>query len=108
MVKEESEYGHGTFRINPNMRVYEINTPDFSTANWRKITPIQRAEYIKREFLGDEYWIKNKQELDLCMSFRKSIKGKPTQAQLFLLEENKQNIKYLRRVLFGVEFQNTN
>ena len=79
-----------------------------NTTNWRKITPIQKAEYIKREFLGDDYWIKRKQELDLCMSFRKSIKGKPTEEQLFLLEENKQTIKYLRRVLFGVEFQNTN
>lgn len=90
------------------MKVHEINAPTFSTTNWRKITPIQKAEYIKREFLGDEYWIKNKQDLDLCMSLRKSIKGKPTEEQLYLLEENKQNIKYLRRVLFGVEFQNTN
>ena len=82
--------------------------PNFSTDNWRKITPIQKAEFLKREFLGNEYWIKNKQHLDEYMSFRKSIKGKPTEEQLFLLEENKWDIKYLRRVLFGVEFQNTN
>lgn len=89
------------------MKVHEI-ARDIDTTNWRKITPVQKAELLKREFLGDDYWIKNKQELDACMSLRKSIKGKPTQAQLFMLEENKQNIRSLRRLLFGVEFQNTN
>jgi hypothetical protein len=86
------------------LKVHDI-TKVLDTSNWRKITPVQKAEILKREFLGDGFWIKNKQELDLCMSFRKSLKGKPTDEQLYLLEENKYNIKSLRRLLFGVEFQ---
>jgi len=89
------------------MKVHEISTPSLYTSSWRKITPVQKAEFLKRELLGDDFWIKNKQELDLCMSFRKAIKGKPTEEQLYLLEENKYEIKRLRRLLFGVEFQNT-
>jgi hypothetical protein len=59
-----------------------MKNPDFSTKNWRSITPIQKAEFQQRDFLGNETWVKWKQELDLCMSFRKTIKGKPTDEQM--------------------------
>jgi hypothetical protein len=85
------------------MKVHEI-CPSFDDTKWRKITPLQKAEFQRREFFTDEVWVKWKQELDVCMSFRKSIKGKPTPEQMFLIDENSWNIKRLKRLLFGPEF----
>lgn len=70
----------------------------------KKYTPIQLAEIRQREFHTDETWIKWKQELDACMSFRKTIKGKPTDEQMHFIEENAWTIKFLKRLLFGEGF----
>lgn len=80
-----------------------MNIPTFSTKDWRRITPLQKAEYQRREFFTDEVWLKWKQEYDTLMSYRKTIKGKPTPEQMFILEENAWTIKFLKRLLFGVE-----
>lgn len=77
-----------------------------SLLNMTKLSPIQLAEIRKREFLTDEFWIKFKIELDECNSFRKTLKGKPTPEQIYHLQENKYNIRFLKRLLYGSEFMN--
>jgi len=82
------------------MKIHEI-CQILDTSNWKSYTPIQLAELRQRSFHTDEVWIKWKQELDLCMSFRKTIKGKPTEEQMFYIEENAWTISFLRKLLFG-------
>lgn len=72
--------------------------------SWRKITPLQKSEFVRREFFGNDVWVKWKQELDDCMIFRKSIKGKPTELERYFLDENNWTIKYLKELLYGKEF----
>jgi len=79
---------------------YEL-CPALDTSKWKAYTPIQLAELRQRSFHTDEVWIKWKQELDLCMSFRKTIKGKPTEEQMYFIEENAWTISFLRKLLFG-------
>lgn len=75
--------------------------PSFSTNNWRIIKPTELAEIRQREFLTDEWWVKQKQKLDSCLMYRKSIKGKPTEEQMHQLSENAITIQLLKRLLFG-------
>lgn len=66
----------------------------------RNITDTEKAEYKGRWFWGDVEWIRMKKELDLCLSFRKSIKGKPTDEQMIDIEINKENIEFWKRRCF--------
>lgn len=77
-----------------------MNIPTFDTSTWKRYTPIQLAELRQREFHTDEVWIKWKQELDSLLSFRKTVKGKPTEEQLFILSENNWTISWLKGLLF--------
>ena len=85
------------------MKLHEICTI-FDTSSCKSYTPIQLAELRQREFHTDEVWIKWKQDLDACLSYRKSIKGKPTEEQMFFIEENAFTIKFLKTLLFGEGF----
>lgn len=70
-------------------------------ANWRKYTATELAEIRQKEFLTPEVWGKWKLDLDGLLAFRKTIKGKPTDEQMFQLELNKVWITFYKRALFG-------
>ncbi len=71
------------------------------TTKWRKLTKKQVGEFLARDFLGEDVWIRWKQNMDELLSYRKSIKGKPTPEQLFILELNKGAIKFYNHVLYS-------
>lgn len=66
----------------------------------RKLTAKQIGEFESRDWLGEETWIRYKQELDALLSYRKSFKGKPTDEQLSQLEFNKELIEWYNGILF--------
>jgi hypothetical protein len=68
---------------------------------WRTQTPTELAEIRQKEFLGSEYWNARKRELDEMLSYRKSFKGKPTDFEIYMLEENKIWIAIYKGLLFG-------
>lgn len=67
----------------------------------RQLTATQVKELKCREFLGEETWIKWKQDMDSMLEYRKSFKGKPSEDQLVMLETNKHFIRFYNRVLFN-------
>ena len=67
----------------------------------RKLTPKQVGEYQARDFLGEKDWILWKQDLDELLSYRKSIKGKPTDEQRFILDMNRTWIDFYNKVLYS-------
>jgi len=67
---------------------------------FRTISDTEKAEFKARWFWGDEDWIRTKKELDSCMSFRKSIKGKPTDEQMIDIEINKEMIDFWKSRCF--------
>lgn len=71
--------------------------------NWRKISARERGELESRGLLSDETWIGWKQDYDELMSYRKSIKGKPTAEQRLMLHLNKIFIDFYERLLFHAE-----
>lgn len=60
----------------------------------------QIGEYEAREFLGEETWKRWKLDYDNCMAYRKTIKGKPTEEQMVLLNTNADFIEFYGSVLF--------
>lgn len=60
----------------------------------------QMGELEARDFLGEETWKKWKQDYDACMSFRKTIKGKPTEEQMIQIKINAEFIEFYGSVLF--------
>lgn len=48
----------------------------------------QLCENDARDFLGDDYWKACKRDYDELMSYRKSLKGKPTEEQMFNIKLN--------------------
>lgn len=66
----------------------------------RPLRATELCEMEAREFLGDEWWKRMKQHYDDCMSYRKTLKGKPTDEQRIQLECNAHDIKWLGRVLW--------
>lgn len=60
----------------------------------------QIGELESRAFLGDEAWKSMKQDYDQCMAYRKSIKGKPDEAQLAMIKVNAAFIEFYGSVLF--------
>ena len=53
-----------------------------------------------RDFWGDEFWNRTKRDYDECMFFRKSMKGKPDDADRAVLEMNKRFIDYYDSILY--------
>lgn len=64
------------------------------------LTPRQIGEIHSREFLGEETWKRWKAHFDECMSYRKTIKGKPTDDQRILLQANSDAVRLYSGVLF--------
>ena len=65
------------------------------------MTEKQKSELIQREYYGDEFWKKTKQELDEMLAYRKSIKCKPDVFQQAQLALDKPFIKYYKHVVFN-------
>lgn len=72
-----------------------------NTKNWRKLTKKQVGEFMARDFLGEETWIRWKQDMDQLLQYRNSIKGRPTEEQLFILSMNKVVIQFYNHVLYS-------
>jgi hypothetical protein len=66
-----------------------------ATLNARQI-----GEFEARDFLGEETWKRWKADYDSLMAYRKTIKGKPDEAQAFILQMNAKWIEYYGSVLF--------
>ena len=64
------------------------------------VSPRQLCENDARAFLGEETWKSWKAEYDACMSFRKSLKGKPTEEERLQLEANAGWIQFCDVVLW--------
>ena len=60
----------------------------------------QIGEFEARAFLGDTEWKRMKQDYDECMAYRKTIKGKPDEAQRAMLQMNAAFIEFYGSVLF--------
>lgn len=60
----------------------------------------QLCENDARSFLGEETWKRWKAEYDTCMSFRKTLKGKPTEEQRAQLQANAEWIQFCDVVLW--------
>lgn len=60
----------------------------------------QIGEFEARAFLGDEEWKRMKQDYDSCMTYRKTIKGKPDEEQRAMLQMNAAFIEFYGSVLF--------
>jgi len=69
----------------------------------RKISATEKAELKARWFFGDEDWIRYKQRLDQALAFRKTIKGKPTDEQRFVLEVAAEDAAFYKRLCFFYE-----
>lgn len=65
-----------------------------------KLNNHQLGELAARDFLEDGFWKAYKQDYDACMSFRKTIKGKPTDAERALLALNNTFIEFYSSILF--------
>lgn len=66
----------------------------------QKLNARQIGEFEAREFYGDDVWKAWKQDYDECMSFRKSLKGKPTDEQRVQIDVNAHWIEFYGSVLF--------
>jgi hypothetical protein len=66
-----------------------------------KLTPKQIGEIRAREFLGEDEWIRMKQDLDALLSFRKTIKQKPDEAMRLQLDLNNAFITFYNKILFS-------
>src|SRR5437868_9217204 len=66
----------------------------------KALTARQIGEFEARDFLGEETWKRWKQDYDYCMAYRKTIKGKPDQAQQAILEANAVFIAHYGSMLF--------
>lgn len=66
----------------------------------KKLGTKQIGELHAREFLGDEVWIRWKMDYDEMMAYRKTIKGKPDEAQAIILKMNADWIEFYGSVLF--------
>lgn len=66
----------------------------------QKLNAKQLGELEARQFLGDETWKRWKQDLDDCLAYRKTLKGKPTDEQRAQLDINNIFIEYYGSVLF--------
>ena len=64
----------------------------------------QVCEFHARAFLGDETWRAWKTDYDSLMAFRKTIKGKPDEAQLFQIRMNSDWIAFYDQVLWHAPF----
>lgn len=60
----------------------------------------QIGEFEARDFLGEDTWKRWKTDYDNCMAYRKTIKGKPTEEQMVVLQMNAQFIEFYGSVLF--------
>lgn len=60
----------------------------------------QQCESDAKEFLTPEVWNSWKQEYDAAMSYRKSLKGKPTEEQRVQLSINAEWIAFCDHVLW--------
>lgn len=60
----------------------------------------QIGELDARAFLGEEVWIAWKIDYDKLMAYRKTIKGKPDEAQAIILKMNADFIEFYGSVLF--------
>jgi hypothetical protein len=60
----------------------------------------QVGEHEARAFLSDDTWKRWKNDYDLCMAYRKTIKGKPTDEQRLQLDMNAMFIEFYGSVLF--------
>lgn len=78
-------------KILPNHNCTKIGTA---------MTPRQIGELEMRDFLGDDTWKRWKLRYDECMSFRKTIKGKPTGQQKLALLSNNCELEFLGSWLF--------
>ena len=67
----------------------------------RRLTPKQIGEYEAKAFLGEECWVKHKQIYDEMLSYRKSLKGKPTDEQRATLELDRLWIDFYSKVLYN-------
>lgn len=72
----------------------------FHCPKGRTITPTEKAELKARWFWGDEEWIKMKQKLDSALSYRKTIKGKPTDEQRIELECKASDVEFYKSRCF--------
>jgi hypothetical protein len=70
--------------------------------NSRRLTHKQKQEFVRREFLTDEFWVSQKKYLDEMLQFRNSVKGKPTEEQLAQLVSNKWMIPISKQILWGL------
>ncbi len=66
----------------------------------KKMSARQIGELHAREFFGDEVWIAWKMDYDAMMAYRKTIKGKPDEAQAIILKMNADWIEFYGSVLF--------
>jgi hypothetical protein len=66
----------------------------------RQLSAKQIGELDARDFLGEDTWKRWKLDLDEALSYRKTIKGKPTEEQLEVLKMNADFIEYYGSVLF--------
>lgn len=64
------------------------------------LSPKQLCEYDARAFHTDEVWKRWKQIYDEAMTFRKSLKGKPTDEQREQLNANADWIDFCDRTLW--------
>lgn len=64
----------------------------------------QIGELEARDFLGEEFWKRCKQDYDACMAYRKTIKGKPTDEERVLIEMNAAFIEFYGSILFHSYF----
>lgn len=60
----------------------------------------QLCENDARDFLGDETWKRWKAMYDECMSFRKNLKGKPTEEERLQLQINADWIRFCDTALW--------
>ena len=66
-----------------------------STLNSRQLSEIHA-----RDFLGDDLWKDYKKDYDSLMSYRKTLKGKPTEEQMITIKMNADWISYYDRILW--------
>lgn len=65
------------------------------------ISAQKRGEFIARDFLGEDKWKEWKTDYDELMGYRKTIKGKPDEYQMIIIQMNDVWIKFYKRILFN-------
>ena len=65
------------------------------------LSKLQKIELRQKDFYGEEFWNKKKRELDLLLSYKKTIKGKPTDEQREILIHNNELIHQYKQTLYG-------